>query len=206
MITRDDKARTEMVADVLKTIQDKEIKYVWMQFTDLNGILKSYGVSATEMENFLESGDGFDGSSISGFGRIEESDMVAVPDPVPLPLFHGVRQKVMWRGYCVMYTLQVMNNIEGDPRFILQRTVKKLGDDGFTFKCAPELEFFWLKPSGEGAPTEADFRGYFDADPGDENQLMRREIAQFSEAFGIPIECMHHESRQKSTQSRYQIQ
>jgi glutamine synthetase len=193
MIARDDKARPEMVADVLKTIQDKDIKYVWMQFTDLNGILKSYGVSASEMEDFFEDGDGFDGSSISGFGRIEESDMVAVPDPSTFAIIPWrAAENNVARVLCDVYTPNG-DQYEGDPRYILKRTVNKLADEGYTFKCAPELEFFWLKPSGEGAPTEADFRGYFDADPGDENQLMRREVAQYSEAFGIPIEAMHHE-------------
>lgn len=193
MIDRNDKRRPEMVQDVLKKIKEANIKYIWLQFIDLNGIQKSYGVRASEMEEFLEIGDGFDGSSITGFGRIEESDMVAVPDPSTFAVIpwrttdHNVA-----RFICDVYTPSG-ERYEGDPRAILQRAIKKYADEGLTYKCAPELEYFWLKPGGEGTPKESDFRGYFDSDPGDENQLMRREVAAYSEAFGIEIEAMHHE-------------
>ena len=145
------------------------------------------------MEDFFEQGDGFDGSSISGFGQIEESDMVAVPDPTTFGIIPWrAAEHSIGRVLCDIYTPND-DRYDGDPRGILQKTINKLGDDGYTFMCAPELEFFWLKADGEGTPTEVDFRGYFDNDPTDENQLMRWEVSRYSDAFGIEIEAMHHE-------------
>jgi glutamine synthetase len=193
MMLANDKQREELCSKVIKKIEEQNIKYIWLQFTDLNGILKSYGVRATEIPDFLEIGDGFDGSSITGFGRTEESDMVAVPDPSTFAIIPWrTTESNVARFICDIYTPD-NKPYEGDPRYILKRAVKILSDAGLTFKCAPEMEFFWLKPSGEGAPRESDFRGYFDADPADENQLMRREVAQYCDAFGIEVECMHHE-------------
>jgi glutamine synthetase len=193
MISRDDKKRPELCKEVLKKIADQNIKYVWLQFTDLNGIPKSYGVRASEIESFLEIGDGFDGSSITGFGRIEESDMVAIPDPSTFAVIPWrAADHNVGRFICDVFTPED-KPYEGDPRFILQKAIKKMSEAGLTYKCAPELEFFWLKPTGEATPKESDFRGYFDADPGDENQLMRREVAQYAESFNIEVEAMHHE-------------
>ena len=193
MIDRNDKRRPELCQQVLKTIKEKEIKYVWLQFIDINGIPKSYGVRATEIDDFLESGDGFDGSSISGFGRIEESDMVAVPDPSTFAI-------IPWRSIdhaTARFICDIYNpdetRAEQDPRYLLQKAMKLYEQEGLTFSCAPELEFFWLKATGEDAPKESDFRGYFDADPGDENQLMRREVAMYADHFGIKVEALHHE-------------
>jgi glutamine synthetase len=193
MIERDDPKRAELCKSVIQDMEKKKIEYVWLQFTDLNGIQKSYGVRASEIPDFFEIGDGFDGSSISGYGRIEESDMVAVPDPSTYAVipWRAAEQSVA-RFICDVYTPED-KPYEGDCRYILKKTAKKLAADGFTFQCAPELEFFWLKPGGEGAPSETDFRGYFDADPADINQLMRREVGIFANAFGIEVETIHHE-------------
>lgn len=193
MMDRYDKKRPELVADVLKKIKEQNIKYIWLQFTDLVGTLKSFGVASNRMPEILESGASFDGSSISGFGRTEESDQVAVPDPTTFAeIPWRTTEHNVARFICDVYTPDD-KRYDGDPRYILQKASKKIADAGYTFKCAPEMEFFWLKPGGEGAPTESDFRGYFDADPADENQLMRREVATYAENFGIEIETMHHE-------------
>ncbi len=194
MIDRDDKHRSELVLQVHKKIRENDIKFCWLHFVDLNGILKSVGVRTTKIEDILNSGIAFDGSSITGFGRIEESDMVAVPDPSTFALIpwrseeHGVA-----RFICDIYTPNEQR-YEGDPRYILQRASTHLQRQGLEYQCAPEMEFFWLKTGGEGVPIETDLRGYFDADPADENQLMRREVSLFAEEFpGLKIETLHHE-------------
>ena len=100
---------------VLKTIQDQDIKYIWMQFTDLNGILKLYGVRVSEMEDFFEQGDGFDGSSISGFGRIEESDMVAVPDPTTFGIIPWRERSIQLVEFYVIFILRMMIDMMVTP-------------------------------------------------------------------------------------------
>ena len=195
MVDWKSKDRQDVVDKVLKQIEKDGIKYCWLHFTDINGILKSYGVRASRMDDILASGEGFDGSSINGYGVLEESDMVGIPDPstfATIPWRDSAN--AVGRFICDVYNPDE-SRYEGDPRYILQRAVKKATDMGYDFQTAPELEFFWLKPDGDsGVPKASDMRGYFDADPGDQNQLMRRELAMYADAFpGLLVDTIHHE-------------
>ncbi|MHA1917382.1 MAG: glutamine synthetase family protein, partial [Candidatus Ranarchaeia archaeon] len=194
MIDRYDKHRSEIVKQVIKKIRKNNIKFCWLHFVDLSGILKSVGVRTTKIEDILNSGISFDGSSITGFGRIEESDMVAVPDPTTFALIPWRSKEYgVARFICDIYNSNECR-YEGDSRYILQRASSFLKKRGFEYQCAPEMEFFWLKSGGEGIPIGTDLRGYFDADPGDEDQLMRREVSLFAEKFpGLKVETLHHE-------------
>ncbi len=194
MIDLNDDKRPELVEDVLKDLKKNEIKYCWLHFLDINGILKSFGVRADRMEDILTSGEGFDGSSITGYGVLEESDMVAVPDPSTYAVIPWRDpQSAVARFICDIYKPS-FERYEGDHRYILKKQIDRADDLGYKYFAAPEMEYFWLKSDKGSVPTESDMRGYFDADPGDENQMMRREIAIFSDAFpGLRVDTLHHE-------------
>lgn len=183
----------EHVDKVIHEIQEKKIKYVKLQFTDINGVLKTVTVSSKRMESIFEDGQSFDGSSITGYRPIEESDMVLYPDPTTfaiLPWTHG--DELSCRLICDVYTPE-NKRFEGDPRYVLERALKRLENEGMVFMCAPELEFFLLKENNRGAPSPIDMGGYFDFYPSDLTDELRREISDYAEAFGIEIEISHHE-------------
>ena len=175
-------------------IQEQDIKFVRLQFTDINGMLKNLAVSSKNIETIFENGQSFDGSSITGYRPIEESDMVLYPDPTTFAVLPWrPKEKSSARLICDIYTPQ-NKRFEGDPRYVLERAIDKAAKAGFTFICAPELEFFIVRESEEGGlPTPIDMAGYFDFHPGDLTDDLRREIADTAEAFGIEIEISHHE-------------
>jgi glutamine synthetase len=195
MIEKSDKKRPEMVQAVLKRIEDLKIKHVWMQFTDINGIMKSFGVASFRLPEVLESGGTFDGSSVTGYGVVEESDMVALPDPTTFAVIPWrSNENSVGRFLCDIYTPDG-NRYSGDPRWVLQKIVKKAESMGYSLRVAPELEFFVLRENGQDAPTTSDLRGYFDADPSDESHLIRRDISLYAENFpDIKVETTHHEA------------
>ena len=181
------------VNEIVKKIKESQIKFVRLQFTDINGILKSVAVSSKNIESIFENGQSFDGSSITGFGSIEESDMVLFPDPSTFAeLPWRPREKSSCRLICDIYTPDY-KRFEADPRYILERALSKSRGAGMEYMCAPELEFFFVKEDSGGAPSPIDLAGYFDYHPGDLTDDLRREIADFAEAFGIEIELSHHE-------------
>jgi len=184
----------EQVTKVIQQIKEQEIKFVRLQFTDINGMLKNIAVSSKNMETIFENGQSFDGSSITGYRPIEESDMVLFPDPTTFAVLPWrPKEKSSCRLLCDIYTPQ-NKRFEGDPRYVLERTVEKAAKAGYTFICAPELEFFIVKESETGGlPTPIDLAGYFDFHPSDLTDDLRREIADTAEAFGIEIELSHHE-------------
>ncbi len=184
----------ENVSKVIKQIQENDIKFVRLQFTDINGLLKNLAVSAKNIESIFENGQSFDGSSITGYRPIEESDMVLYPDPTTFAILPWrPKEKASCRLICDIYTPQ-NKRFEGDPRYILERAVEKANKAGYTYICAPELEFFIVKESENGGlPTPIDLAGYFDFHPSDLTDDLRREIADTAEAFGIEIEISHHE-------------
>lgn len=182
------------VDKVVKQIEEEDIKFVKLQFTDINGILKSLSVHSKNIENIFENGQPFDGSSITGFRPIEESDMVLFPDPTTFAVIPWrPQEKSSCRLICDVYTPD-NRRFEGDPRYVLEKALLKCEEAGMSYICAPELEFFLLK-EGEngGAPTPIDLAGYFDYHPGDLTDGIRREIADSAEHFGIEIEVSHHE-------------
>ncbi len=176
---------------VLKTIEERNIKFVRFWFTDVLGFLKSFAVTDSEIEGAFDEGMGFDGSSIDGFSRIEESDMVAFPDPstfqvVPWrPAEHGVA-----RMFCDIVTPEGEPFV-GDPRNCLKRMLAKAKGMGYTMYVGPELEFFYF--ADENGTQIIDRGGYFDLTPLDVASDLRRETVLTLEKMGIPVEYSHHE-------------
>ncbi|KKN14330.1 hypothetical protein LCGC14_0997150 [marine sediment metagenome] len=192
MIEKDNPKRKEICSKVLDTINEEEIKFIYLQFTDIHGIIKSFEINSKRIEEIFEIGESFDGSSITGYGAIEESDKVALPDPSTFYLLPWRKEKKVARVICDIFKPD-SERYEGDPRYILQRVVKKAEKLGYTFNCAPEMEFFILTPDTEKAYKPSDMRGYFDYDPYDVNEKMRYTIAEYCDAMGISVECIHHE-------------
>jgi len=176
---------------VLKTVEERGVHFVRFWFTDVLGVLKSFAVTDTELEGAFEEGMGFDGSSIDGFTRLEESDMIAYPDP-------STFQVLPWRpteqGVGRLFADIVKPDgspFEGDPRYALRRVTQKAADLGYTMYVGPELEFFYF---ADDQDTEVlDEGGYFDLTPLDIASDLRRETVLTLEKLGIPVEYSHHE-------------
>jgi glutamine synthetase len=181
------------VTEVVQSIKEQDIKFVRLQFTDINGIIKNLAVTSKNIESIFESGQSFDGSSITGYRPIEESDMVLYPDPTTFAtLPWRPKEKSSCRLICDVYTPED-KRFEGDPRYILERALAKCAGAGFSYICAPEQEFFVVKENDSQLPTPIDLAGYFDYHPGDVTDDLRRDIADTAEHFGIEIEISHHE-------------
>ncbi|MEX2238159.1 MAG: type I glutamate--ammonia ligase [Dehalococcoidia bacterium] len=177
---------------VLKTAKEQNVRFVRLWFTDILGTLKSVAKTVTELEDILEEGAGFDGSSIEGFARIDESDMIAMPDPATfaiLPWRAGEGHNVA-RMFCDIFQPDG-TPFEGDPRFVLKRQLKRAADLGFTFYVGPELEYFYFKSSDGTVPL--DLGGYFDLTPLDVASNLRRDTVMGLEDMGIQVETSHHE-------------
>src|ERR671922_298209 len=183
---------TEDRKEVLKRIQDEGVEFLLLWFTDLEGHLKSFAVTPAEIEEALNDGMGFDGSSITGFNAIEESDMVAIPDPRTFQLmpWREGETKVA-RMICDVVTPDG-NPYDGDPRYVLRRALDRMKSMGFdTFNIGPELEYFLFK-ADTGTET-LDEGGYFAMTTMDAASDLRNETIQALEKVGIPIEYHHHE-------------
>ena len=177
--------------DVRKIVKDLDISFVQYWFTDVLGVLKSFAITPSELEEGLTEGMGFDGSSIEGFARIHESDMIAMPDPTTFQLVPWRSgERPVARMFC-----DVLNpdgtHYEGDPRYVLKRILKKVADQGYTFYLGPELEYFYFK---DHTCTEVlDKGGYFDSRPLDMGGNLRRETIFALQDMGIQVEYSHHE-------------
>lgn len=177
---------------VLKQMKEKKVEFIRLWFTDVLGFLKSFSISPRELELAFEEGMGFDGSSIEGFARIEESDMVAMPDPtsfVLLPWRSNGEENVA-RMFCDIMKPDG-TPYEGDPRYALKRNLKKAADMGYVMNVGPELEFFYFK-NAEGTEI-LDRGGYFDLTPLDVASDLRRDTIRALESMGIIVEYSHHE-------------
>ncbi len=177
---------------VLKTVKDKGIKFIRLWFTDIQGTLKSFAITASELDLAMEQGMGFDGSSITGYQDIEESDMIAMPDPSTFEIlpWRPTEQGVA-RMICDVLTPD-KKPYEGDPRYVLKRQLERAKKMGFDhFYVGPELEFFYFRTSG-GTET-LDKGGYFDLTPLDIASDLRRDTVLALEQMGIRIEYSHHE-------------
>jgi len=177
--------------DVLKLVKEKNISFIQFWFTDVLGILKSFAVTPSELEEGLAEGMGFDGSSIEGFARIEESDMIAMPDP-------STFQFLPWRprdrpvGSMFCDILQPDGSpYEGDSRYVLKRMTQKLAETGYKAYMGPELEFFCFE--SQDNPKPIDKGGYFDNRPLDMGSDLRREIIFSLQDMAIQVEYSHHE-------------
>jgi len=186
------RSREEGKDYVMKMAKEHDVKFIRLWFTDILGMLKSFTITVEELERALEEGMGFDGSSIEGFARIDESDMVALPDPDTFQLlpWQPREHRAVARMFCDILK-PGGEPFEGDPRYVLKRNLKIAADMGYTFYVGPELEYFYFRDS-EG--TEAlDQGGYFDLTPRDAAIDMRKETVLALEELGIGVEYSHHE-------------
>jgi glutamine synthetase len=182
---------------VLRTLEERDIRFVRLWFTDVLGILKSVAVAPAELEGAFAEGIGFDGSAIEGFARVYESDMVAKPDPATfqvLPWETPEGDHYSARMYCDI-TMPDGSPCWADPRHVLRRGLSKASEAGFTFYVHPEIEFFLLNdlPSDGTEPTPADNGGYFDQASHNAAPHFRRHAIEALEAMGISVEFSHHE-------------
>ena len=186
------KDKQEAKEYVLKAAKDYDVKFIRLWFTDVLGFLKGFAITVEELETALEEGMGFDGSSIQGFARIDESDMIALPDPDTFQLvpWRPKEHRSVARMFC---DIKMPNGepFEGDPRYVLKRNLKRAADLGFTFYVGPELEYFYFQDS-KGTET-LDSGGYFDLIPLDAATDYRRDTVLALEEMGIGIEYSHHE-------------
>lgn len=181
--------------EILKKAKENKVKFVQMQFTDLHGIIKSVTIPVGKLEESLEKGTWFDGSSIEGFTRICESDMFLKPDPETYALLPWENtSSPTARFICDVYTPDG-KPFEGDPRYILKRVMKEAEELGFEYNVGPELEFFLFKRSEtqEMKPITHDVAGYFDFSPRDLAGNVRKEIIFTLESLGLEVEMSHHE-------------
>jgi glutamine synthetase len=175
---------------VLREVEERGVKYIHLWFTDIEGHLKSFSITPAELEGALDDGMGFDGSSITGFNAIEESDMVAIPDPGTYQLMPNGGTAV-GRMICDVVTPDG-RPYDGDPRNVLRRALERMESLGFdTFNVGPELEYFLFKDD-QGTET-LDEGGYFAMTALDAAWELRNETIEALESMGIPIEYVHHE-------------
>ncbi len=178
--------------DVLKLVKDHKIKFIKLWFTDVLGFQKGISITVRELKKALEEGMGFDGSSIEGFARIEESDMVAMPDPSTFQLipWRNGEEELSARMFCDIVDPRG-KPFEGDPRYVFKKNLKKAKDLGFTYYIGPELEYFYF--NNPKNTIILDRGGYFDLTPLDVAQDLRRQTVVSLEKMGVKVEYSHHE-------------
>jgi glutamine synthetase len=177
--------------DVFKVVKEKNVSFIQFWFTDVLGKLKTFSVTPSELKEGLSEGMGFDGSSIEGFARIEESDMIAKPDPTTFQLIPWrPSDRPVARMFC-----DILNPdgtpYEGDSRYALKRMLAKAAKQGYTFNVGPELEYFYF--ASECSPEILDSGGYFDGLPIDRGTDLRRQTIFALQQMGIRVEYSHHE-------------
>ncbi len=178
---------------VLRAVEERNVKLIRLWFTDVLGQLKSVAISPIELENALEEGMHFDGSAIDGFSRIQESDVLAIPDPSTFELLPWADGGSTGRMFCNIFNHDG-KPFEGDPRHVLRRNLGKLRDAGFQLMAAPEMEFFYFADGDPNGPPKAlDSGGYFDLTTSDVASDLRRQTISVLEQMGIPVEYSFHE-------------
>ncbi len=186
------KTKDESKEYVLRMAKEHDVKFIRLWFTDILGFLKSFAITREELEQALEEGMGFDGSSIQGFARIDESDMVAMPDPDTFQLlpWRPREHHAVARMFCDILR-PGGEPFEGDPRYVLKCNLQRAAGMGYTYYVGPELEYFYFKDSKGTEPL--DQGGYFDMIPLDAATDLRRQTVLMLEEMGIGIEYSHHE-------------
>ncbi len=184
--------------DVLRLVEEEDVEFIRLQFTDIFGTLKNVAITSSQLERALDNQCMFDGSAIEGFARIEESDMYLHPDLDTLEIFP-------WRPQQGKVARLICNvcrpngaAFEGDPRYVLQKTIREAAEMGYTFDVGPECEFFLFNLDDNGLPTTQtyDNAGYFDLGPLDLGENARRDMVLNLEDMGFTIEASHHEIAQ----------
>ena len=179
---------------VLHTVEERGVRLVRLWFTDVLGNLKSFAISPVELENALEDGMTFDGSSIDGFSRVQESDVLAIPDANTFEVLPwGDTKTPEARVFCDIHNLDG-TPFQGDPRQVLKRNLAAARALGLTFFVAPDMEYFYFAPPQRGqAPEPLDEAGFFDLTTSDISGSMRKQTIRTLEAMGIPVEYSFHE-------------
>ena len=178
---------------VMRAAETHNVKFIRLWFTDILGQLKSFAITVEELEGALAEGMGFDGSSIEGFARIDESDMVAMPDPATFALlpWRPSEGGAVARMFCDILEPDGTPH-QGDSRWVLKRQLERAASAGFTFYVGPELEYFYFR-AAKGKPEGLDEGGYFDLTPLDLASDLRRQTVLTLESMGIGVEYSHHE-------------
>jgi glutamine synthetase len=180
---------------VLRTVEERGIRFVLLWFTDVLGQLKSVAIPPTELETAFEEGMSFDGSAVDGFSRVQESDMLLLPDP-------NTFEQLPWRGgddapvarmFCDVTNLDG-SPFAGDPRHVLRRTLDRARERGFSFYVGPDMEFFYFDaPDGQQDARPLDQGSYFDLTTADVASDLRKRTVLYLEQLGIPVRYSHHE-------------
>ena len=182
-------------ASIISKCKELDVRFIRLQFTDILGVVKNVAIPVSQLEKALSNEIMFDGSSIEGFARVEESDMILKPDLDSFAIFPWrPREGSVARFICDIYTPE-LKPFEGDPRYVLRRTMQEAAEMGYTVNVGPECEFFLFKSNEDGTPSiiTHDKGGYFDLSPVDLGENARREIILTLEEMGFEIEASHHE-------------
>ena len=178
-------------SDVLRLVREKDVKFIRLWFSDITGQMKGLTITREELSDALEDGMGFDGSAIKGFARIDESDMIALPDPSTFAILpYRPKEKAVAGMLCDILNPD-RTPYQGDPRYVLKKILNKVQDLGYLFNVGPELEFFIFKD--EKGTEILDEGGYFDITTLDAGNEVRREVMLTLEEMGIHVEYCHHE-------------
>lgn len=181
--------------DIFRMVEEEDVEFIRLQFTDIFGTLKNIAITSSQLEKALDNKCMFDGSSVEGFVRIEESDMYLYPDYDTFEIFPWrPQQGKVARLICDVHTPDG-KPFEGDPRWILKKTIKEANDLGYRFDVGPECEFFLFHTDDNGLPTTLSHEkaGYFDLGPNDLGENIRRDMVLTLEDMGFEIEASHHE-------------
>lgn len=181
--------------DIIRLVEEEDVEFIRLQFTDIFGMLKNVAITSSQLEKALDNKCMFDGSSIEGFTRIEESDMYLYPDFNSFEIFPWrPQQGKVARLICDVYTPDG-KPFAGDPRYVLRKVVNEAADMGYTFNVGPECEFFLYHTDDNGLPTTLTHEkaGYFDLGPIDLGENARRDMVLTLEDMGFEIEASHHE-------------
>lgn len=181
--------------DIFRMVEEEDVEFIRLQFTDIFGTLKNIAITSSQLEKALDNKCMFDGSSVEGFVRIEESDMYLYPDYDTFEIFPWrPQQGKVARLICDVYTPDG-KPFEGDPRWIIKKTIKEANEMGYRFDVGPECEFFLFHTDDNGLPTTLSHEkaGYFDLGPNDLGENIRRDMVLTLEDMGFEIEASHHE-------------
>lgn len=182
----------QQVDYVLRTVEERGIRFIRLWFTDVLGSLKSVAITPADLQEALEEGVTFDGSAIEGYTRVQEADMIAVPDPQTFELLPwSDADASIARMFCDIRHLDG-EPFDGDPRQVLRRNLERAREKGFQFFAGPELEYFYF--DSDAAPIPLDRAGYFDQSPQDIIAGLRKETILTLEALGIPVDRSFHEN------------
>ncbi len=195
--------RAKTKSDIMKLAKQHKVRYIRLWFTDVLGFLKGFTITVDELPRAMGDGMGFDGSSIEGFARIEESDMIARPDPSTFAILPWEsKEQPVARMFCDIYTPSG-KPFAGDPRYVLKRNLERAKKLGFTYYVGPELEYFYF--NNPRNTIVLDKGGYFDLTPLDVAQSVRNDTVSALESLGIIVEYSHHEvaSSQHEIDLRY---